>query len=237
MNRRRFLDIIRPMFRSWIAGLGLLVLVSCAPLPAQPITPTVVNESPTAALPATQPPTSTATIAPATAAPTPASSAPAALFPSASANTSAPSVTPDVRLSPENWQEWSILPTLSARAKALYQAGLQQGNNPHAFSKVGDCQNITSHFLAAFDDPQLHKLGDKFENLQPALEQFKGMFKRESAAVRNGFNVAAVLSPVQADPSVCKVGETPLSCELRINKPSIVLISMETWWAKKPAQE
>ena len=28
-----------------------------------------------------------------------------------------------------------------------------------------------------------------------------------------------------------------MSCELRLNKPSLVLISMETWWAKKPALE
>ena len=55
--------------------------------------------------------------------------------------------------------------------------------------------------------------------------------------MRPGFNVAAVLSPLQADPAVCKSGENPVSCELRLNKPSIVLISMETWWAKKPAPE
>jgi hypothetical protein len=130
-----------------------------------------------------------------------------------------------------------VLPFVSARAKALYAAGLAAGNNPRAFSKVGDCQNITSHFLAAFDDPALYTLGEPFAYLQPAIAQFAGSFKRESAAVRNGFNVAAVLSPMQADPDTCKAGETPLACELRLNKPSIVLISMETWWAGKPAAE
>ena len=130
-----------------------------------------------------------------------------------------------------------MIPTLSARAKALYQAGLDAGNDPRAFSKIGDCQNINSHFLAAFDDPQFYKLGPTFEYLQPAIEQFQGMFNRESAAVRNGFNVAAVLSPLQADPKVCQAGENPVTCELRLNQPSIVLISMETWWAKKPATE
>jgi hypothetical protein len=114
---------------------------------------------------------------------------------------------------------------------------LVQGNSGHAFSKIGDCQNINSHFLAAFDDPQLYKLGSQFQYLQPAIDQFKGMFSRDSAAVRNGFNVAAVLSPLQADPAVCRAGENPVACELRLNQPSIVLISMETWWAKKPAQE
>ena len=32
---------------------------------------------------------------------------------------------------------------------------------------------------------------------------------------------------------MCQAGETPLACELRLNNPSIVVISMETWWAKK----
>jgi hypothetical protein len=140
-------------------------------------------------------------------------------------------------LTPEQWQEWPVIPILSAHAKALYQAGLDAGTNPQAFSKIGDCQNINSHFLAAFDDPKLFKLGPTFESLNPAIEQFRGMFDRESAAVRNGFNVAAVLSPLQADPKVCQPGENPVTCELRLNQPSIVLISMETWWAKKPAAE
>lgn len=148
-----------------------------------------------------------------------------------------PSATAEPRLSPEKWQEWPVIPTVSARAIQLYRTGLQQGNNPHAFSKIGDCQNITSHFLGGFDDPQTHKLGTTFEYLQPAIAQFQGMFKRESAAVRSGYNVAAVLSPLQADPDICKAGESPITCELRINKPSIVIISLETWWAKRPAQE
>jgi hypothetical protein len=148
-----------------------------------------------------------------------------------------PSATPDTRLSPEKWQNWPVIPTISTRAIQLYRAGLAQGNNPNAFSKIGDCQNITSHFLGEFDNPQTYKLGSTFEYLQPVINQFQGMFKRESAAVRSGYNVAAVLSPLQADPDICKAGESPVACELRINKPSIVIISLETWWAKRPAQE
>jgi hypothetical protein len=220
------------MFRILIALFALIALAACAPLGTPPAAAPTLTPPPTAApAPSTAPSPAPATV---TAAP----SASAAPLPAATLTlTLPPSATPDTRLSPDKWQEWPVLPALSARARALYQAGLLQGNNPKAFSKVGDCQNITSHFLAAFDEPNQHKLGDKFANLQPAIDQFKGMFKRESAAVRNGFNVAAVLSVVQADPDVCKPGETPLTCELRLNKPSIVLISMETWWAKKPAQE
>jgi len=145
--------------------------------------------------------------------------------------------TADTRLKPEAWKEWPVLPILSPRMKALYAEGLKQGNNPRAFSKIGDCQNITSHFLGFFDQPGFYNLGAKYASLQATIDHFKGSFGRDSAAVRAGFNVAAVLSPLQADPAVCKPGETPLACELRLNKPSIAIISMETWWAKKPADE
>lgn len=218
------------MPRFQIAILFLLVLTACAPLPARTVfAPTTVLPSPTSRPTDPPPPAATQTLAPTLTQPPAATQAPT--------QTSAPSTTPDTRLKPEQWQDWPAIPALSARAKALYQAGLAQGNNPKAFSKIGDCQNITSHFLGAFDDPQLYALGTHFESLQTVIDQFKGSFNRESAAVRPGFNVAAVLSPLQADPAVCQPGENPVTCELRLNKPSIALISMETWWAKKPAEE
>jgi hypothetical protein len=46
--------------------------------------------------------------------------------------------------------------------------------------------------------------------------------------VKDGFNVAAVLSPLRADPKQCEKGETPLACEIRLNHPSVILVSMET---------
>ena len=57
-----------------------------------------------------------------------------------------------------------------------------------------------------------------------------------SEAVRTGFNVASVLTPLFANPENCQPGETPLVCEIRIWNPSIVIISMETWNAERPAQ-
>src|SRR6185369_7085352 len=32
-----------------------------------------------------------------------------------------------------------VLPSVSARARAIYQLGIALGNNPRAFSKIGDC--------------------------------------------------------------------------------------------------
>ena len=43
-------------------------------------------------------------------------------------------------------------------------------------------------------------------------------------------NVAAVLSPLWADPDL-PTGENPLACELRVNNPSIAIISEEEDWS------
>jgi len=49
-------------------------------------------------------------------------------------------------------------------------------------------------------------------------------------------NVASALSPLWSDPAVCQSGETPVACEFRVHKPTIAVISMETWWGEQPAK-
>jgi len=147
-----------------------------------------------------------------------------------------PSPTPDIRLLPEDWQDWPAVPQISPWLKELYAEGLAAGNNPQAFSKVGDCQNVDSLFLSPFDSAPEYRLGEKYASLQPTIDQFAGSWERHSQAVRGGFNVASVFSPMMSDKTACGKDETPLDCEFRLNKPSIVIISMETWWSKRPAE-
>jgi hypothetical protein len=135
---------------------------------------------------------------------------------------------------PDDWKQWPVIPTVSDRAKALYLLGQQMGNNPHAFSKVGDCQNITRFFLGPFDQPKLYRLGP-YQDLQETIDTFKGSFGRSSVAVSGGFNAASVINPYHVDEGQCKKDETPVSCELRLNKPAFVVISLETWYSKRPA--
>jgi hypothetical protein len=139
------------------------------------------------------------------------------------------SPTPDTRLKPEQWMDWPIIPEISANAARIYEQGLAMGNDPHAFSKVGDCQSIPEAFLGIYDKPGQYSL-DQYEYLQESIDHFKGSFGRESQSVRGGFNAASVLLPLWADPNACNSGETPLECELRTHKPSIVIISLEVWY-------
>ncbi len=129
-----------------------------------------------------------------------------------------------------NWQDLAIIPEVSPEMFAVYQRGLARGRDPNRFSKIGDCQNITTYYLAMFDSGS-YKLGSDYAYLQPTIDHFKGSWWRESLAVKGGMNVAAVQNVMWANPDQCKKGETPLQCELRVYNPSIAIISMEESWA------
>jgi hypothetical protein len=138
---------------------------------------------------------------------------------------------PTPSMAPDAWKSMPIVPVVSARMEEVYRDGLAAGRDPTHFSKIGDCQNITTYFLADFDNPKLFRLGIQFASLQPTIEHFAGSWSRQSLAVKGGLNVAAALNPIWADPKQCKSGETPIACEIRVYNPSIVTVSMEESWS------
>lgn len=138
--------------------------------------------------------------------------------------------TVDGRLKPEDWREWAVTPAVSARAREIYQRGLALGNDAGHFSKIGDCQSIREVLMGMFDRPGFYALTAENAGLAETITAFAGSFNRDGQGVQGGFNAAAVLSPLWANPEVCKPGETPLACEYRIHRPAIVLISLEVWW-------
>jgi hypothetical protein len=137
-------------------------------------------------------------------------------------------------MNPEAWKSMPIIPVVSEKMADVYRAGLAAGRDPTHFSKIGDCQNITTYFLADFDNPKLFRLGPQYAALQSTIEHFAGSWSRESIAVHGGMNVAAVQNPFWTlipKPAECNSGETPLACEIRVNNPSFVTISMEESWS------
>jgi hypothetical protein len=146
--------------------------------------------------------------------------------------------TPKPPLEADAWKDMPAVPAgISDSMRVVYENGLALGNDPKHFSIIGDCQNVSSYFLSVYDNPGEFSLGEDYAYLQPTIDYYQGSFSRKSLAVKGGFNVAAVLSPLRADPESCNQGESPLDCELRTWRPSIVFVSMETWWSEKPAQE
>ncbi|HEX6270861.1 MAG TPA: hypothetical protein VFZ43_11535 [Anaerolineales bacterium] len=148
------------------------------------------------------------------------------------------SPTPKPPLAEGAWMNMPAVPTgVSDRAREIYELGLALGNDPTRFSVIGDCQNVSSYFLAVFDKQGEFSLGAEYAYLQPTIDYYQGSFSRTSLAVKGGFNAAAVISPLRADPKSCNNNESPLDCELRVWNPSVVFVSMETWWSEKPAEE
>ena len=146
--------------------------------------------------------------------------------------------TPKPPLAKDAWMQMPAVPTaISDSMRAVYRRGIEMGNDPARFAVIGDCQNVSSYFLAVFEKPGEFSLGDEYAYLEPTIDYYRGSFSRTSLAVKGGFNVAAILSPLRADPEACNANESPLDCELRTWKPSVVFVSMETWWSEKPEQE
>ena len=132
------------------------------------------------------------------------------------------------RPEPLFWQENPVVPVISDRARQIYKDGLKLGNNPNAFSKVGDCESRTTWFLSDFDlGPKYYSLGD-YENLDQVIEKFRGSFNRLSMVAKPGFTAASVMVPIWADKEQCLKNEHPLACEYRIHRPSIAFIMLGT---------
>jgi hypothetical protein len=170
--------------------------------------------------------------------PVPASVSEATLTPILDTPTLAASPTPKPPLAKDAWMQMPVVPVgVSDRAREIYDLGLRLGNDPTHFSIIGDCQNVSSYFLSTFDKNGDYRLGTEYTYLRQTIDLYQGSFSRVSLAVKGGFNAAAVISPLRADPKSCNPNESPLDCELRSWRPSIVFVSMETWWSEKPAAE
>jgi hypothetical protein len=126
------------------------------------------------------------------------------------------------------WKTQPVLPELNAVSLAIYKQGLVLGNNPYAFSKVGDGEIASHWFLTVFDsDPAVYNLGPH-SVLSEVIEYFTGSFSRESLAASAGFNTTRILDPLFVLNDICGVDESPLECELRSHRPSFAIISLGT---------
>lgn len=191
--------------------LGMVALAACstptpvaAPMmdPTQPrVSALLIDPTSTSTATSTETPTPTPTPAPPTATPT---------------------------LAPDAWQDLPIVPTVSQRAREVYERGLAMGNDPSAFSVIGDCEGTPNRFLGPFDHSSAHyRLGD-FAYLEDVIHHFAGSFGRISMAANSSFTTSMVLSQFWANPNYCLASETPLTCEIRVHRPSIAFVMVGT---------
>ncbi len=138
----------------------------------------------------------------------------------------APTATPT--LGANDWKKLPIIPPISERMSAIYRRGLEMGNNPHAFSKIGDCGSTPAWFLGDFDRGERYYSLGKYQELSRVIQEFQGSFDRVSLAARSGFNASALFVPLWSDRSYCQPGEAPLTCEYRVHRPVIAFIMLGT---------
>lgn len=131
-----------------------------------------------------------------------------------------------------------VLPELTDHAQDIYEAGLEAGNNPQAFSKIGDCMTASvEYFLGPFGE-DAYDLGEDYAELESVIEYFDvpvrdegfdaNSFDNPGLATASGFNTASVLDSIWADPTWCDANENPLDCEYRQTQPIFSLIMFGT---------
>ena len=130
-----------------------------------------------------------------------------------------------------------IIPSMAglvgARASYLARRGLRLGNRAHVFSKIGDSITSFTYFLTPIASGA-YNLGS-YNNLQSVIAAFSQdgtrigtSFANYSLAASGGWTTADLLDPSKANPDACAKGETPVDCELRVNKPEIALVMIGT---------
>jgi len=135
-------------------------------------------------------------------------------------------------------EDYPVLPELTDHAQEIYEAGLDAGNNPQAFSKIGDCMTASvEYFLGPLGEGN-YDLGEEYDDLSSVIQYFDVPVRDEGftensltnpgLATASGFNTASVLDSIWADPTWCEANETPLECEYRLTQPIFSLIMFGT---------
>lgn len=109
--------------------------------------------------------------------------------------------------------------------RAIYAKGQALGNNPQAFSKVGDSTSIYN-FMNSFDEGN-YNLAD-YAYLQETLTHFQGSHSRDGLAVSVGLHAWTAIDPAFANKDVCVPNETPVACEIRLHRPAFIFIRLGT---------
>jgi len=222
----------------WLWACAVILLAAgCAANPTLPVVATgmAATDSPTVTITPHLSATTAPTTASASATPTSAYTPTFSPTPTLAATSTLVPLALPTRLPAKSWKQWPVIPELTNRARAIYQQG-RLINDPHAFSKVGDCQGIKEVWLGVYDQPELYTLAAENAGLQETIDWFAGSFNRNGFAVMGGYNARAVLQPAVADPAYCQAGESPIECEYRLHHPSIVLVSLEFYYEGRTAQ-
>lgn len=116
----------------------------------------------------------------------------------------------------------------------IFAEGQALGNRADVFTKVGDSDTTSGDYLQPIGlGEQYCELGaynylqttiDHFST--PPLDGIRTSFNNLSIAAVNGLTMVAALDPFWTDSPACNNGESPLSCEYRLVRPSVAVIML-----------
>lgn len=112
----------------------------------------------------------------------------------------------------------------------IYGVGQLSGNHPNVFTTIGDSITVSGNFLQPIGYG-LVELGD-YDHLQTVIDYYAAApvnpFLRSSVAAGVGWAAWGALDPALTENVACSPVESPLTCEMRITRPSIALIMFGT---------
>ncbi|MDQ2691283.1 MAG: hypothetical protein M3Y68_04565, partial [Chloroflexota bacterium] len=130
---------------------------------------------------------------------------------------------------PAEWKSLPVIPeAIDPSLQRVYQRGLALGNDPNAFSIFGDCQTRPGEFFGVYEtDPAV--VQELSPELQELVDHFEGSFNRESSTTQDGTTPGSLLwTQWHRGEYGCTFAETPVECELRVHRPSFVIIQVGT---------
>lgn len=132
-------------------------------------------------------------------------------------------------LDPADWKNWPVLPeTVSQKMIDLYRTGIEKGNDPTAFSKVGDSNSVLPSFLACFDYGELGYSIGEYTSLEETIKQFQWSFSRDTRAAKIGCTALDLDTYHWYEDDICWPYESATTCEYRLWTPSIAFIALGT---------
>ena len=122
---------------------------------------------------------------------------------------------------------------ITQHSRDLYLYGQSLGNHANVFAKIGDSITVAPQFLTPIGYGA-YNLRD-YSSLQDALNFFGAgqartgnPFVNTSLAAKGGWSSFSLVGGSTSDKTYCRTNESPVQCELRLNRPAIALILIGT---------
>lgn len=117
-----------------------------------------------------------------------------------------------------------IVSGVSNAMRDVFARGQELGINPAAVTKIGDSLSADPFYLNPMADVGGAVLGP-YDHLQGTVAFFgPSLGGRYSVAARRGLTTYVVFDSMWSDVALCLPGESPLTCEYRIQRPAVSLI-------------